>query len=126
MSNQTPTMEQILGMMSQKLGGDRNIPDAIKYAKNVAPELIFNIAMSSKDSVNDENSPFDPKARTLLFLTAALAMKDGECIKTQLNAALTASATKEELIAVIKIVRHAANSSAIGAATPILKTLAER
>ena len=126
MPAQMPTIEQILDMMSQKLGGYENIPDAIKYAKDVAPEIILNVAMSSMDSVNDENSPFDPKTRTILFLTAALAMKDEECIKAQLNAALTAGATKDELVAVIKIVRHAANNGMIGAAAPILKALAGR
>jgi len=50
-------------------------------------------------------------------------MKDEECIKTQLNAALTLGATKEELIAVIKIVKHAAHSSIIGFAEPILEAL---
>lgn len=125
MSNQMPTVEQILRMMSQKLGGEENIPDAIKYAKEIAPELIIDVALSSKNSVGDESSPFDPKTRTLIFLAAALAMKDEECVKTQVKAALNMGATKEELISVIKIVKHASNSGIIGAATPILKALSK-
>jgi AhpD family alkylhydroperoxidase len=120
------SVKQILGMMSQKLGGEENIPQVIKYAEKVAPDLILDVAMSSKSSVGDENSPFDPKIRTLIFLAAALAMKDEECIKAQTKAALNMGATKEELLAVIKIVKHAANSSIIGASTEILKELVEK
>ncbi|MGB9711970.1 MAG: carboxymuconolactone decarboxylase family protein [Dissulfurimicrobium sp.] len=124
MINQMPSVEQILGMMSQKLGGEENIPAAIKYAKDVAPELIMQVAMSSMGSVEDKDSPLEPKVRTLIFLSAALAMKDYECVRTQLRAALNMGVTKEELIAVIKIVRHAAANGVLGVATPILEALA--
>ncbi|GAB6077319.1 carboxymuconolactone decarboxylase family protein [Hydrogenobaculum acidophilum] len=120
-----PNVEEVLSMMAQKLGGRENIPDAILYARDVAPELIMDVAMSSKNSVGDDNSPFDPKTRTLIFLAAALAMKDEECIKTQTRAALGMGVTKEELLSVIKIVKHATNSGIIGAASPILKELAK-
>jgi alkylhydroperoxidase/carboxymuconolactone decarboxylase family protein YurZ len=120
---QNPSVDEILSFMAKKLGGQENIPNAIRYAKVCAPELIYHVAFSSKNSVGDENSPFDEKTRTLIFLAVALAMKDTECIKTQLNAALTLGATKEELIAIIKIVKHAAHSSVIGFAEPILESL---
>lgn len=120
-----PNVEEVLGMMAQKLGGRENIPDAILYARDVAPELIMDVAMSSKNSVGDDNSPIDPKTRTLIFLAAALTMRDEECIKTQTRAALSVGATKEELLSVIKIVKHATNSGIIGAASPILKELAK-
>jgi alkylhydroperoxidase/carboxymuconolactone decarboxylase family protein YurZ len=122
---QNPSVDEILSFMAKKLGGQENIPNAIRYAKVCAPELIYHVAFSSKNSVADENSPFDEKTRTLIFLAAALAMKDPECIKTQLNAALTLGATKEELIALIKIVKHAAHSSVIGFAEPILEVLSK-
>lgn len=122
---QNPTVDEILGFMAKKLGGEENIPKVIQYAKKAAPELIYQVAFSSKNSVGDENSPFDEKMRVLIFLAAALAMKDQECVKTQLNAALTLGATKEELIALIKIVKHAAHSSVIGFAEPILESLSK-
>ena len=126
MSNQMPSIEQILGMMANKLGGEEHIPEAIKHAKEIAPELIVDVAMSSKKSVADENSPFDPKTSTLIFLAAALALRDEECIKAQTKAALNMGATKEELLAVVKIVKHAVNSSIVGASAPILKEIFER
>ncbi len=126
MQNQMPGVEQILEMMAQKLGGKENIPEAIIYAKDVAPDIVQQIAISSKQSVSDENSPFDPKTANLIYLAAALAMKDEECIKATLNAALTFGTTKEELLYVVKIVRHAANNGIVGAAAPIFKALSEK
>ncbi len=121
-----PSVEQILQMMSQKLGGEEHIPKAIKHAQKHAPELITDIAMSSKTSVGAENLPFDQKTATLIYLAAALAMKDEECIKAQTKAALNMGATKEELIAVVRIVRHAAAASVIGAAEHVLEEIDKR
>jgi len=111
---QKPAVNEILGLMAKKLDGEEKIPKAIQYAKTVAPELIYDVASSSKSSVGDPNSPFNTKTSTLIFLAVASAVKDTECIKTQLNAALNMGATKEELIAIIKIVKHATHSSVIG------------
>ena len=115
--------DEMLQMMAQKMGGLENVPDAIKFAKNVAPEIIMQVAMSSKDSVEDEKSPLDPKTRQLIYFAAALATFDNECIKATTHSLLAMGATKEEIISVIKIVRHAANNGILGAATPMLKEL---
>ncbi|MGQ9744967.1 MAG: carboxymuconolactone decarboxylase family protein [Dissulfurimicrobium sp.] len=79
------------------------------------------VVVSSMDSVEDKDSPFEPKVRTLLFLSPALVMKDYECVRIQLNAALNMGVTKEELVAVIKIVRHAAASRVLGVERPSLR-----
>jgi AhpD family alkylhydroperoxidase len=115
--------DEMLQMMAQKMGGLENVPDAIKFAKNVAPEIIMQVAMSSKDSVEDEKSPLDPKTRQFIYFAAALATFDNECIKATTHSLLAMGATKEEIISVIKIVRHAANNGILGAATPMLKEL---
>jgi alkylhydroperoxidase/carboxymuconolactone decarboxylase family protein YurZ len=125
MSNSMPTAEQIVEMMRTKMGAE-NIPAAMLFAKDVAPELIVQVAMSSKDSVGDEASPLDEKTRTLIYMAAALATHDEECVKATLASALGLGVSKAELISVIKIVRHAANNGTLGAATAILEALAKK
>jgi AhpD family alkylhydroperoxidase len=115
--------EEMLKMMGQKMGGEQNIPDAIKYAKDVAPELMMQVMTSSMDSVGDEKSPLDAKTRQFVYFAAALATRDSECINATLHTLLTMGATKEELISIIKIVRHAASNGILGASAPILKAL---
>jgi alkylhydroperoxidase/carboxymuconolactone decarboxylase family protein YurZ len=90
----------------------------------VAPELVQQVAASSQQSVGDESSPLDAKTRALVFMAAALAAHDDECIKATLASALAQGITAAEMVAVIKIVRHSANNGVLGAATPILEALA--
>jgi alkylhydroperoxidase/carboxymuconolactone decarboxylase family protein YurZ len=120
-----PDTVQILQMMSKKLGGEEHIPEAIKHAEKVSPELIQHVAVSSKQSISAEDSPFDQKTATLIFLAATLASGDERCVETQAKAALNLGTSKEELTAVVKIARHALSSKVIGTATPLLKILAE-
>jgi AhpD family alkylhydroperoxidase len=115
--------DEMLQMMAQKMGGLENVPDALKFAKDVAPELMMQVMMSSKDSVEDEKSPLDTKTRQFIYFAAALATFDNECVKATTHSLLALGATKEEIISVIKIVRHAANNGILGAATPMLKEL---
>jgi len=114
---------EMLQMMAQKMGGEQNIPASIKYAKDVAPELMKQAMMSSMDSVSDEKSPLDAKTRQFVYFAAALATHDSECINATTHTLLTMGATKEELISIIKIVRHAANNGIIGASASVLKAL---
>ena len=115
--------DEMLKMMGQKLGGEQNIPASIKYAKDVAPELMKQVMMSSMDSVSDEKSPLDAKTRQFVYFAAALATHDNECINATTHTLVTMGATKEEMISIIKIVRHAANNGILGASAPILKAL---
>ena len=115
--------DEMLKMMAQKMGGEENIPLAIKYAKDVAPELMMQVMTSSMDSVSDEKSPLDAKTRQFVYFAAALATRDSECINATLHTLLTMGATKEEMVSIIKIVRHAANNGILGASAPILKAL---
>ena len=115
--------DEMLKMMAQKMGGEENITLAIKYAKDVAPELMMQVMMSSMDSVSDEKSPLDAKTRQFVYLAAALATHDSECINATTHTLVTMGATKDEIVSVIKIVRHAANNGILGAATPVLKAL---
>jgi len=38
---QNPSVDEILGFMAKKLGGEENIPKAIRYAKNSAQNLFI-------------------------------------------------------------------------------------
>ncbi len=58
-------------------------------------------------------------------MAAALAMGSEECVELNTNAAKKMGATKEEILSVIRIVRHAAASSVVGVAEAALKNLAE-
>jgi AhpD family alkylhydroperoxidase len=115
--------EEMLKMMGQKMGGEQNIPDAIKYAKDVAPELMMQVMTSSMDSVGDEKSPLDAKTRQFIYFAAALAAHDSECINATIHTLMMMGATKDEIVSIIKIVRHAANNGILGAATSVLKEL---
>lgn len=115
--------DEMLKMMGNKMGGEQYIPEAIKYSKDVAPELMKQVMMSSMDSVSDEKSPLDAKTRQFVYFAAALATRDSECINATLHTLLNMGATKEEMISIIKIVRHAANNGILGASAPILKAL---
>ena len=121
--NQNFNPEEMFKMMAKKMGGEENVPAAIKYAKDIAPELMMQVMMSSKDSVEDEKSPLDPKTRQFIYLAAALATRDNECINATIHNLIVMGVTKEEIISIIKIVRHAANNGILGASTPILKAL---
>ena len=122
-ANQQFDPDEMLKKMAQKMGGEKNVPAAIKYAKDVAPELMMQVMMSSKDSVNDEKSPFDAKTRQFIYFAAALAAHDSECINATIHTLLMMGATKDEIVSIIKIVRHAANNGILGAATSVLKEL---
>jgi len=77
------------------MGGEENISEAMVYAKDVAHELMMQVMMSSKDSVNDDKSPLDAKVRQFVCFAAALATADTECIKSTIHTLLTMGATKE-------------------------------
>jgi len=123
MTDTMPSAEQIIAGMSAKMGAGQ-VPAAMRAAVTVAPELVQQVAASSQQSVGDESSPLDAKTRALVFMAAALAAHDDECIKATLASALAQGITAAEMVAVIKIVRHSANNGVLGAATPILEALA--
>ena len=125
MNNPMPTAGQVIEMMGAKMGAS-NVPAALRYAEQVAPELVVQVALSSSQSVGDETSPLDEKTRTLIYLASALATHDAECIKATLASSLALGVTRDEFVSVIKIVQHAANNGTLGAATPILEALAKQ
>jgi len=112
---------QMVKAMKEKFGDA--IPKSIEYIATLFPDSLALQRASSADSMYDPNSPFEQKIKTLIYLSAALATNNQACIKAQFKAAMSQGATKEEIIAVIKIVRHAASSGTYGNAEYILENL---
>ncbi len=113
--------KEMVASMKEKFG--EGMPKSIEYIAELFPDSLAVQRASSADSMYDPNSPFEQKIKTLIYLSAALATNNEACIKAQFNAAISQGATKEEVIAVIKIVRHAASSGVYGNAEYILKNL---
>ncbi len=116
-----PSTEQIVNGMKEKFG--EGTPKSVEYLAKISPETLLTQINSSADSMSDPNSPFDPKFRTFIYLATAIATNSQSCIKAQYNAAIKQGATKNEILAVIKIVRHAASSSVYGNAEYVLENL---
>ena len=117
---QLPTPEQVEMMMTQKFG---ELPEAIKSAKEVDASFLTEQAVSSKFSTNGEANALDPKTTTLVFLAAALASNNSECIEVNTKALIKMGASKEEILSVVRIVRHAAASGVVGNAKTIFDLL---
>lgn len=124
MNEQMPTPQQVLEQMEQKFGKE-GVPNSMKLAIDVAPDFLVEQAVASKMSVNSDTNALDQKTSLLVYLSAALGMKDESCIDTLTHAALKAGVTKEELLSVVKIVRHAAFSGIVGAAEDIFRIIKE-
>lgn len=122
MSNQMPTPEQVLNNMKERFG---EIPAAIESAYKVDPALVVEQAVSSKMSVMSEKNTLDPKTTALVFLAAAMAMGNEECMEVNASGLKKMGASDEEILSVVRIVRHAAASGAIGNAKVIFDLLAQ-
>ena len=119
--NKVDETQQMVNAMKEKFGDE--MPKSIEHIAALFPESLAVQRASSADSMYDPKSPFEQKIKTLIYLSAALATNNQSCIKAQYNAAISQGATKEEIIAVIKIVRHAASSGTYGNAEYILENL---
>jgi alkylhydroperoxidase/carboxymuconolactone decarboxylase family protein YurZ len=117
---QTPTPEMVEAMMLENFGF---IPDSLIAAKKVDPSFFVEQAMSSKMSMQSEKNALDPKTSTMIFLAAALALGDEECMQVTTASLLKMGASNEEITSIIRIVRHAASSGVVGNAKTIFNQL---
>lgn len=122
MSNQMPTPEQVINNMKDRFG---EVPPAIESAYKVDPSLVVEQAVSSKMSVMGEKNVLDPKTTALVFLSAAMAMGNEECMEVNTSALKKMGASDEEILSVVRIVRHAMASGAVGNAKVIFDTLSK-
>ncbi|TAM54981.1 MAG: carboxymuconolactone decarboxylase family protein [Acidobacteria bacterium] len=122
MSNPTPpTPEQVLAMMSQKMG--ETLPAWPKLLADLAPDLLVGTAMNSAGSVGREASPIPARYRSLIAVAAALGRGQANCARSQAYMARQAGATAEEVLDTVRIARHLAAAGIIDAATPLLADL---
>lgn len=117
---QLPTPEQVEAMMTEKFGG---LPPSLESAKRLDPSFLVEQAMSSKTSTMSETNALDPKTSSIVFLAAALATGDVECMEVNTKALKKMGASNEEILSVVRIVRHAASSGVIGKAKSIFDLL---
>ncbi len=122
MSNPTPpTPDQVLAMMSQKMGD--TLPAWPKLLANLAPDLLLGTAMNSAGSVGREASTIPAKYRSLIAVAAALGRGQASCARSQAYMARQAGATDEELLDTVRIARHLAAAGILDAATSLLADL---
>ncbi|MDD5563015.1 MAG: carboxymuconolactone decarboxylase family protein [Thermoanaerobaculaceae bacterium] len=122
MSNPTPpNPEQVLAMMSQKMG--ETLPAWPKLLADLAPDLLVGTAMNSAGSVGREASPIPARYRSLIAVAAALGRGQASCARSQAYMARQAGATAEEVLDTVRIARHLAAAGIIDAATPLLADL---
>jgi len=120
-----PTAEQVYQMMKDTYTQE-DIPASMKIAYEVAPSLLVDHGVSSKQSIKNEKNPFDDKTSVLIFLAASLALKNNDCIKAFVKRSEVLDISNEELISLIKIVKHAAASGILGSSENILDFIANR
>ncbi len=115
--------KQVHDSLQEMFGG--NAPKAVGLAWELDESILSDTGTSRAMSIGNNKNPFDAKTSRLLFLAAALAKGDSECTRAQTKMALKAGASQEEIIFVMKIVRHAAFNGVLGNFTPALEVLTE-
>lgn len=119
--NKMPTPEMVESMMRENFG---KLPSSMESVKKVDPTFFVEQAISSKMSTKSESNPLDAKTTTMIFLAAALATGDNDCIDVNTAALIKMGATKAEILSIVRIVRHAASSGVVGNAKTIFDQLA--
>lgn len=100
-------------------------PVAVNLAYELDETILEDTYHSRSMSIGHDKNPFDPKTSRLLFLASALSRGDSECVEAQTKLALKSGATKQEIIWVMKIVRHATFNGVLGNFTPALEILSK-
>ena len=122
---QNPTPTEVYEMMKDAIG-ENDMSPAMKLAYKNAPSLLVDHGVSCSQSILAEENPLDKKTSILIFIAASLALKDDACVKAFAQLCDGAEISNEELISVIKIVKHAASSGVIGASEPLLDFISKR
>lgn len=111
-SQNKPTVEQVLSMMSGSMDG--KIPNAIKLAGEVMPEMVYEHARSNEFAMPKENGALEPETRTLMYLGIALATNSNACIEAMMNRAKVQNISKEKILETVKIARFAEATRVVG------------
>lgn len=122
---QKPTADEVYKMMADAIG-EKDMSPAMKLAHKSAPDLLVDHGISCDQSIKSENNVLDMKTSVLIFLASALAYKDDACLHAFTQLCDDVDISNEELISMVRIVKHAASSGVIGASEPILKFISNR
>jgi alkylhydroperoxidase/carboxymuconolactone decarboxylase family protein YurZ len=120
-SEQTPTIEQVFGMMRKSMG---SIPSAIEKAVAVDEGLLYEhlrsraYAMPAEGALNEET-------RTLIYLASALAASSKACIQAMANKATMQGIAPEKVLETVRIVRLALATKIIGDAEPVFEAMVQ-
>lgn len=122
---QKPTADEVYQMMKDAIGVEYMSP-AMKQAHKVAPSLLVDHGLSCSQSIKSEENALDMKTSVLVFLAASLALKDDACTSAFVRLSDEVGISNEELISLIRIVKHAASSGVIGASEVLLDYMGQR
>lgn len=117
-------LDHLMDKLCHLLG--ETIPDWTPLLKELAPELLLQLHASELDSLGRAGSTLPQKHRHLIALAAALATSKATCTRAQAHLAILAGASEDELLDVVRIVRHMAASGVLDSAEPLLKDMAAR
>lgn len=120
-----PTADEVYEMMKSAIG-EEDMSSAMKAAYKTAPSLLVDHGISCNQSIKSEDNPFDMKTSVLIFLTASLAYKDDACTKAFVQLCDDVGISNEELVSLIRIVKHAASSGVIGSSEVLLDFMSKR
>ncbi len=120
-----PSPDEVYKMMQDAIGED-NMSGAMKKAYKTAPSLLVDHGISCEQSIKSEDNPFDMKTSVLIFLTASLSLKDDACTSAFAQLCDDVGISNEELISLIRIVKHAASSGVIGSSEVLLDFMSKR
>ena len=118
-SEQTPTIEQIFGMMRKTMG---SIPSAIEKATMVDEGLLYE-HLRSRGYAMPPQGALGEETRTLIYLASALAAGSKACIQAMANKAKVQGIAPDKVLETLRIVRFALATKVIGDAEPVFEAL---
>ena len=120
-----PTADEVYVMMKEAIGEEFMSP-AMKEAYKTAPLLLVDHGISCNQSIKSEENTLDMKTSVLIFLAASLALKDEKCTSAFAQLCDDVGISNEDLLSMIRIVKHAASSGVIGSSEVLLNYMSKR
>ena len=110
MSENRPSIEELLKHMEQSSGGD---PRPMKVLATINPEFVYEQARSKKFIMEQPLIP--PKYKHLIMIAVAASVESEMCTTVFMRAAKLAGVSKEEMAEAIMVARQARASTIFAA-----------